>query len=103
MWRSSSRPALPCQRVAVPADIDSLVPQRLDRIQRRRFPRRVPAEAGADQRADDEPREGPAPREDHRDVEPERDAVAAEDADDDANEAADLGEDHRLEEELPHD
>ena len=62
----------------VAASSTLFVPQRFDRMERRRFPRRIRAEADADHRADDEARDRPAPREDHAHVEARGDAVAAE-------------------------
>src|SRR5207249_10602752 len=54
-------------------------------------------------RADDQAGQRPAPREDHGHVEPEGDAVAADDADDDAHQPAHLGEHDRFEQELADD
>jgi hypothetical protein len=78
----------------------SFVPQRLDGIEPRSLERRIPPETGADQGADDQSREGPAPRKDHGDLQPDGDDVAARDAQEDAQKAAELGEHDGLEEEL---
>src|SRR5438132_9895456 len=72
----------------------------IDGIERRRFPRGIPAEADPDDGADDEARDRPEPRKDHGDVEPECDAISPGNAEKNSCEAAGLGQNDRLEKKL---
>src|SRR5205814_3776451 len=63
----------------------------------------VGAEGDADDGADDEAGDGPAVGEDHRQLEPDGDAVPSADADSDTGQPSELGQHDGLEEELPDD
>src|SRR5437764_7450522 len=75
--------------------------QGVDRIERRGAPGGVEPEADPDSRANNQPRDGPAKRENQIGLEPRREQVSAHDTEDDPENSASLRDENGLSQKLP--